>query len=103
MIQIIGFMGCLYLIVKALEIGSNSAMKDGNGRMKGEAIAAVWIASLGAFVFAFWLYTQGADFDQLRARPEAVEGSTAQTMTPAQVECVSKAKGDKAVLACMQP
>lgn len=52
MIQIIGFLGCLYLFVKGLEILSQE-------RQNGASQAASALALIGAFGFAIWLYIQG--------------------------------------------
>jgi hypothetical protein len=60
MVQIIGFMGCLYLFVKALEIASNDAFTDKEGNLKGPATLALILCGLGSIGFALWLFIQGA-------------------------------------------
>lgn len=64
MLQIIGWLGCLYLVVKALEIIANPAYRDANGMMKSAAIWAALLAGFGAVGFALWLAAQGGAFPQ---------------------------------------
>lgn len=91
MIQIIGFMGCLYLIVKALEIASGANFRTEGGSMKDTAVVASLLAWFGAAGFALWLYAQGAPLQQSEEVP---------TLSQTQIDCINRAKGDKEVLAC---
>lgn len=58
MLQIIGLHGCLYLLVKGLEI-IGTAPRNENGRPHGAALAAVALSILGSALFAFWLIAPG--------------------------------------------
>lgn len=60
MIQIVGLLGCLYLFIKGLEISSSNTHRDAEGRFSGNAIFAMILSWVGAFVFALWLLAQGA-------------------------------------------
>ena len=60
MFQILGWLGCVYLVVKALEIGSSTVFRDEGGLMKLSAVAACAIAWMAAIIFAFLFYGQGA-------------------------------------------
>jgi hypothetical protein len=60
MLQIIGFLGCVYLIVKACELGSSSAHRDTEGALSPSAAAGILVASAGALGFAVWIFVQGA-------------------------------------------
>jgi hypothetical protein len=60
MLQIIGLLGCTYLLVKACELGSSNAHRDAEGALNAPAAAGILVASAGALGFAFWLYAQGA-------------------------------------------
>jgi len=59
MIQIVGFIGCLYLLVKAFEIMGSSAHRRESGSLNGAAVLAVLLAILGSVGFAFLLFAQG--------------------------------------------
>ena len=60
MVQIIGFLGCLYLFLKGCEFvtSKNYSKEDGESQMDG-ANAAATIAFIGSLVFAAWLFFQG--------------------------------------------
>ena len=64
MLQIIGWMLCLFLVLKACEINANPAYqeKDAEGKttgLNGPASAAAAFALIGAVIFAGLLYYQG--------------------------------------------
>ena len=102
MLQLIGWLGCLYLFVKGLEFFANSAYRDDNGSLKGSAIFAIAIAWLGSAVMFFAFLVQGL----------AMPGAEASGMTASQVEdaypeksaawheCVTAAKDAVEAAAC---
>jgi len=62
LLQIIGWLGCVYLLVKALEIYSSSTFRNEAGNLKEPATAAALIAFWSAVGFAIWLGAQGGAF-----------------------------------------
>jgi len=65
MLQLIGWLGCLYLVVKALELAASSSFRDENGNMKTTAMAAAVLAWFGAAGFALLFLGQGAALQTL--------------------------------------
>lgn len=61
MLQIMGWLGCLYLIVKGLEILSNKSHRNEAGGLTGAATLAVLAAFGGAVVFFFLLSAQASN------------------------------------------
>jgi hypothetical protein len=61
MLQIIGWLGCLYLLIKGVEILSNSAYRTPEGWLKGSAVIAIALAFIGSIVFSIWLLVQGGE------------------------------------------
>lgn len=65
MLQIIGWLGCVYLVVKALSIAGSSdsyrpdPARPGEEKMRTLAFWACAIAWVAAFVFALWILIQG--------------------------------------------
>jgi len=70
MLQIIGWMGCLYLVVKALEILSSNEHQT-EGKFHGTAQAAAVLAIVGAIVFVFLLQAQ---VEQVPSFPDTLGG-----------------------------
>lgn len=62
MLQIIGFLGCLYLFVKGWEIIANKSYRAEDGTLNGAALAASMFAFAGCAVFVIWLLAQGGAF-----------------------------------------
>lgn len=60
MLQLIGWLGCLYLVVKALEIAGNPQFRTEDGSLKATAMGAIILAWLGAIIFALALAEQGS-------------------------------------------
>ena len=91
MLQIIGWLGCVYLIIKGLEIASNIGNRTENGELRGTASAAIIISYLFAFIFAVWLYAQGGAM-----------GSSASNMSSvnAGIDISKYGSGPSAYLAC---
>lgn len=67
MVQIIGWLGCVMLAVKLLEIMANPNMHDENGKMTPAANAALWTGWPAVIGFALWLAAQGGAFNTERA------------------------------------
>jgi hypothetical protein len=65
MLQIIGWLGCVMLAVKLIEMSVNPAMRDKSGELPAFiylALVAGWAAVFG---FALWLDVQGAALGEL--------------------------------------
>jgi hypothetical protein len=60
MLQIIGWMGCVYLLVKCFEFWGSSAYKKEDGSFNGVAAAGSVVAMLAAIVFFFTLNAQAS-------------------------------------------
>jgi len=93
-LQIIGWLGCLYLVVKALEIMSNSDSVNSNGKLKASALAACLLAWVGAVVFSLWIAEQG------RVSLPAGDSTLSNGMTQQEEDCVLAAQTDTEILAC---
>lgn len=59
MLQLIGWLGCLYLFVKALELSGDDSRRNEHKEMNFSTLLAVWLAIIGAGGFALMLYLQG--------------------------------------------
>lgn len=64
MLQIIGWLGCIYLAVKACEILSSSQHRDPAGKLSRWALAGASLAWLSAAFFLLLLNEQGSVFPQ---------------------------------------
>lgn len=64
MLQIIGWLGCLMLAVKTLEMMANGSLRGADGDIRGHAAVAIVIGWIGVFVFALWILVQGASFPE---------------------------------------
>jgi hypothetical protein len=71
MLQIIGWLGCLYLLIKGFEILSDSAYGTPEGWLKGTAVLAIALAFIGSIVFSIWLLVQGGEISVTRTQPYA--------------------------------
>ena len=63
MLQIVGWLGCVYLFVKAFEIGSSSAHRDEKGEVNSPAAIAIAVSAVASIGFAVWILLQGAAID----------------------------------------
>lgn len=63
MLQIIGWLGCLMLAVKLVELMVTPSLRGEDGRMSPGLTLALLVAWLGCAVFALLLYLQGTQFD----------------------------------------
>lgn len=102
MLQLIGWMGCIYLLVKGLEFFASSAYRDENGALKSSATIAIAVAWLGAAAMFFAFTVQGF----------SMSGSGAAGLTASEVEdrypeksaawhdCVTAAKDAVEAAAC---
>lgn len=96
MLQIIGWLGCLYLVVKALEIIANPAYRDANGMMKSAAIWASLLACFGAFGFALWLAAQGGSLPQKSSAERESDELSASIIS----QCIELAKTPEDAAKC---
>lgn len=94
MLQIIGWLGCFYLVVKSLEMAANPTFRDENGKMTPAALRVAFLGWIGAVGFALWLAAQG----NAALTPKVGQPSTA--LTPSQIECIENAKTPSATIAC---
>lgn len=95
MLQIIGWLGCLYLAIKGFEIAGGTNFRDLDGKPTAAAKIAATIAWIGAFVFALLLLAQGNAFQQ-------PEPSPSDELTQSQIDCINKTQADGGnVLACV--
>ena len=99
MLQIIGWLGCLYLVVKGFEIAGGPNFRNENGWPSSAAKIAATIAWVGACVFALLLLLQGGALEQPQPMPS--EQPEEMLSRRATIDCINKAKGDDdAVMAC---
>ncbi len=101
MLQLIGWMGSLYLFVKGFEFLANNAYRDQNGRLKNSAMVATSIAWLGAavFFFAFTMQTSNFPDASVASEPSAVDSDYPEK-SAAWHDCVTKAKDAVEAVAC---
>lgn len=97
MLQIIGWLGCLYLVVKALEIAANPDYRDANGMMKPVAMGAAVLGWFGAVGFALWLAAQGGALPGKSEAEQASDDLTASITS----QCIELAKTPEEVRACV--
>ena len=97
MLQIIGWLGCVYLLVKSLEIFSSSNFRNEAGKLKETAILAALVAFWGAVGFAIWL---GSPEDS----PTELPGSAESEELDASIKqmCVKFAKTPEAAAECLR-
>lgn len=60
MLQIIGLLGCVYLLVKAFDILGSSNHRKASGSLNVFSIIGIVLAFLGATLFALILLSAGA-------------------------------------------
>lgn len=96
MLQLIGWLGCVYLVVKALEFGCSAAFRDAEGKHHQSAVTAIWICLIAAFVFAILFYVQG------QAVGEAAAFGSDGPTTPADAysQCLDDATTMEEISAC---
>jgi len=93
MLQIIGWLGCLYLAIKGLEIGNSRNFQNADGRVTGAGASIAVLSVLGALVFAVALLLQG-DI------PAQTAEHSAGQMTQGKMDCINSAKTPDEILAC---
>lgn len=105
MLQIIGWLGCFYLIVKCLEIAGNgnsyrpSVADPEKMEMRAPAYLAIVLAVGGAIGFAWWLGAQGGMFDDSGYRSLSDIESNTEKLEK-QNACAAAASGPDAIMAC---
>lgn len=98
MLQIIGWLGCFYLVVKALEIFASNNFRQETGKLKESAIYAVAIALAGAVSFAIWLSDQGSAFP-MSAATNSTHDELSESIAQ---QCVKFAKTPEAAAECVK-
>ena len=104
MLQIIGWLGCLYLVIKGFEISASSAFRDEHGKARSGATAACMLAWGGAVVFGIWLADQGVAFtSQPQTETPSLNGGAG--VTPEELglpvtDCTAKAQTEEEMRAC---
>ncbi|AKH42507.1 hypothetical protein FHS61_000277 [Altererythrobacter atlanticus] len=63
MVQIVGWLGCFYLVVKAMEFQADPRFRNTEGELNGNAAVAALISWGGAIAFAVWIWAQGQAID----------------------------------------
>lgn len=98
MLQIIGWLGCLYLIVKGFEISASAAFRDDTGKARFGATTACMLAWGGAVVFGIWLADQGSAFPQAATAPSSPDDLSARITA----QCIELAKTPEAAAECVK-
>lgn len=97
MIQIIGFLGCAYMLLKAFEMLGNSSLRHEHGGLKEQASIAIGIAFASSLFFAAWLIIQGSEVSSITSISES---PTEEPMSQSRMDCINGAADADAVLAC---
>lgn len=104
MLQLIGWLGCVYLAVKLLGMAGNKSYRKDDGEMDDQARGALWIGwiSVGIFALAFWLVPRAAESDAILGSLESTSSAPPSNLTPEQVDCVNSAQPGQDVLDCVR-
>lgn len=97
MLQIIGWMGCIYLLVKGFEFLANAGYRNEAGRLKVIAGAAVAIAWLSAAVLFVLLNIQSGSFNRGEALPP---GTYPDGKSAAWQRCIEQATNADEAIRC---
>lgn len=98
MLQIIGWLGCVYLIFRALQMRFSREFEDDHGRFRDGANYLMLTAILIGLVFAIWLLFQGTEF---QTRPDLAELNRRADEAERVAECMERASPDYvAMMAC---
>lgn len=63
MLQILGWLGCLMLAVKLVEMGHNPTFRDEEGKLKETVVGLFLLGWAGVFGFALLFWVQGSAFE----------------------------------------
>ncbi len=96
MLQIIGWLGCLFLVVKALEIGAGNNFRDERGRLRRNAAVACAVALAGALIFAVWIFVTDTDQGPVVASYDPPVPSSDDNLK----DCIINARTPEDVQAC---
>lgn len=96
MLQIIGWLGCAYMLLKVFEIIGSSAHRKEDGRLNDASCWACVFAIFSAGAFAVWLLAQGNQFEQTTA----LSGSNSSMALYS--DCMAKADGLDAMTECLR-
>jgi hypothetical protein len=99
-LQIIGWLGCFYLLVKGLEILGNQSNRvtgiDGQPRYSIPAVAAAGMAISAALIFPLVINAQADTISGgITSHPLGATESSIKEPTQAQVDCVTQAGTDE--------
>lgn len=98
MLQIIGWLGCAYLLMRSVQMAFSRDMQDENGKMRDGAQYLMMIGVVVAVGFAFWLGAQGGQFE---TRPGLADLSRQADEAERVAECMERASPDyAAMMAC---
>ena len=96
MLQIIGWLGCLMLAVKLVELGHSKALRNEEGRLPDFVMTFLIASWFGVVGFAIWIFAQGQAIDDYQA-----EMSDYEKEVQAHIECIEAAGSDyDAMLKC---
>jgi len=96
MLQIIGWLGCFYLLIKGLEIGNSQHFRAENGRVSNAGAMIAVLAIFGAIVFAAAFLLQGDAF------PNRSSGATPEAQASELSQCIQQAKTPDAAAECVK-
>lgn len=99
LIQLIGWLGCLYLLVKSLEIASSSAHRTEDGKLKATARVAALLGVAGSIVFFYLILSHGFSGPPSRA-DMSDESPPASSSNVIVNDCTAKARNDEEMMAC---
>ncbi|WP_144400976.1 hypothetical protein [Novosphingobium sp. MBES04] len=94
MLEIIGWMGCLYFVVKGIEISSSSSFRNEDGSPKRGITAAFMLCWAGAVVFGFLLADQATTVREVQ--------SSSNLSNSIMEQCIQLAETPEAMAQCMK-
>ena len=99
MLQIIGWMGCVYLLVKGVEFIAHAGYRNEAGHMKITAVAAAVIAWLSAAILFVLLNIQSGSFNGGDTAPP---GTYPADKSAAWQRCIERATNAAEAAACRE-
>lgn len=98
MLQIIGWLGCFYLLIKGLEIGNSQQFRAENGRVSNAGALIAVLTIFGAIGFGAALLLQGDAFPN---RSSSAVGS-GDLQAAELSKCIEDAKNPEAAAECVK-
>lgn len=97
MLQIIGWLGCLYLFIRSASMGVSREFRNDEGTMIDGAAYLMVLGIAASIGFALWLGAQGEMF------PSAAESAIDEYgLSSSEVDCINAAQTPDEVSACME-